>query len=680
MFKKTFKVSKHNELSKKDTKKLKQQLEKDFDPVSIENLFANCKKVFKAQLAGTKTQIFFADEIPIFFDTDGRNNVFPTLYTLNEYPRFSKALHIHEAVQRYVLNGADLMWPGVSDQLNNLDFKRGEKFAVRVIQSGLFVAVGTMASNRGEVTTKTGRALQSIHFCNDSLWLMGNKKFSNPHLTEQVVAHHKTEEVVEDSGPVEEFPTLGATITTEEHKVTDKVATEQAKEGGEETKADSDEVDPVQVAENEEGKREDSGFQGDCFLQQFIQKDTPVGEKADKDNTDGQSQSGDSENEETKDQEAEEEEEEVKGEENEENTEAIAVDEDEEEEEDTMTVEERDHLLYESFLSCLKLSIKREDLPVEAGFFYASHIIPCRPVNIALDIKKSSYKKVGKFLQAMSKKGIINYHEASKKAPSQITGINFEHEEVKSFSPSLKKPRKVGGSSGTSANTGGESGNGSYKTFGRGKNDPMVEISELYKPINKIKEFFDYVGLQTGKETYYKKTHVRDMLVEYLKERNLITKGGSCKLDEHLAMIISEKKVGNTYAQGDTIKVAALNDVVLSRMRVVTVVENFKDGTETVIKGKFQGVSLTIERVMNKKVTKIKGLETFGLVHKKITSQFQQKFSCSVTIDETLGAGNHFIILQGDHSTTVPTYLTTSLGINRKYISIENKLPAKKKK
>jgi len=48
----------------------------------------------------------------------------------------------------------------------------------------------------------------------------------------------------------------------------------------------------------------------------------------------------------------------------------------------------------------------------------------CKPKNINLDVKLSSYKKIGKFLSTMQKEGFIEYKEAKKNNLPTITKIN----------------------------------------------------------------------------------------------------------------------------------------------------------------------------------------------------------------------------------------------------------------
>jgi hypothetical protein len=50
---------------------------------------------------------------------------------------------------------------------------------------------------------------------------------------------------------------------------------------------------------------------------------------------------------------------------------------------------------------------KDDQLPVSSSVLWAQHMQPCRPPGSVLDIKKSSYKKLSKFLAALAKEGLL---------------------------------------------------------------------------------------------------------------------------------------------------------------------------------------------------------------------------------------------------------------------------------
>ena len=56
-----------------------------------------------------------------------------------------------------------------------------------------------------------------------------------------------------------------------------------------------------------------------------------------------------------------------------------------------------DEYIFESFMNALKVSLSDKDLPIDASVFYSSHMLQCKKEGIMIDLKFSTYKKIGKF-------------------------------------------------------------------------------------------------------------------------------------------------------------------------------------------------------------------------------------------------------------------------------------------
>ena len=81
----------------------------------------------------------------------------------------------------------------------------------------------------------------------------------------------------------------------------------------------------------------------------------------------------------------------------------------------------------EAFLTALKISLDDKDLPIDGQEFFSKHMNPCRREGVNLDLKNTSYQKMGKFLQAMTKSSIIEFKESKKGANPQIIKVNRHH-------------------------------------------------------------------------------------------------------------------------------------------------------------------------------------------------------------------------------------------------------------
>ncbi len=85
-----------------------------------------------------------------------------------------------------------------------------------------------------------------------------------------------------------------------------------------------------------------------------------------------------------------------------------------------------DEVLFQATMHALATRIKDTDLPLLTSSLYAQYILPCRcvwchaphcsPAGSTLDLKLTSYKKLGKFLEVLQEKGIVVVKEISKVA------------------------------------------------------------------------------------------------------------------------------------------------------------------------------------------------------------------------------------------------------------------------
>ncbi|XP_075843967.1 eukaryotic translation initiation factor 2D isoform X2 [Microtus pennsylvanicus] len=88
--------------------------------------------------------------------------------------------------------------------------------------------------------------------------------------------------------------------------------------------------------------------------------------------------------------------------------------------------EQMDELLQQCFLHALKSRVKKADLPLLTSTLLGSHMFSCCPEGQQLDIKKSSYKKLSKFLQHMQQEQIVQVKELSKGVESIVT-VDWRH-------------------------------------------------------------------------------------------------------------------------------------------------------------------------------------------------------------------------------------------------------------
>lgn len=81
-----------------------------------------------------------------------------------------------------------------------------------------------------------------------------------------------------------------------------------------------------------------------------------------------------------------------------------------------------DQQFKEAFLNALKLSKVEAQLPIDTGRFFIDFMLLARPPGVKLEIKDTSYKKLGKFYEQMSKQKFIEFkHSKDKKGQQNST-------------------------------------------------------------------------------------------------------------------------------------------------------------------------------------------------------------------------------------------------------------------
>ena len=99
------------------------------------------------------------------------------------------------------------------------------------------------------------------------------------------------------------------------------------------------------------------------------------------------------------------------------------------------TPEEMSVLLEECFLQAVRTRVKDKDLPMDVSVFYLQHMRAVRPASKQLEVKRSSFKKLSKFIAYLICEGLIKVSAATKAAPERITSIVRAHPKVREFEP-----------------------------------------------------------------------------------------------------------------------------------------------------------------------------------------------------------------------------------------------------
>ena len=130
-------------LKNKETKKLKEVFLTKFPRLTETELDALIgKEQFTRIYLATKTIVYSVGDVPYFIDVEGRNNIIPTVQCLWRLPKLLRTFVIHAPVSEFVMNGADLMLPGLANVDDLEGVMRDEKMSIRVVGNPLPFAVG----------------------------------------------------------------------------------------------------------------------------------------------------------------------------------------------------------------------------------------------------------------------------------------------------------------------------------------------------------------------------------------------------------------------------------------------------------------------------------------------------------------------------------------------------------
>lgn len=310
-----------------------------------------------------------------------------------------------------------------------------------------------------------------------------------------------------------------------------------------------------------------------------------------------------------------------------------------------------DGLLVWCLLSFMKLEGKSLELPLKTNLLYKNHLMHVCPPDRTLDVKKSSYKKMGKFLEAMQKEGLLEVKEIEKGVDA-ITKIDLANPLVRAH----KVPDDL-------------------KAELRAEPAPKTEytpplIREMYCVTANVSELFAPIK----KGTALTPAEVRTTLTEYVKQHNLNSTQvkGAVKLDPVLAKIAGKQEQEN-------VKWDVLMSSVQSKMTPSTEMK-FADGTVKLTKSKLEPIKMqVVSRSGNKKVTLVSNLESFGFNLGALSHVCQLGVAASCGVTRSAAAKADQLMLQGDQTHFIAKLLIEKYGLPKKFVDGADKALNKKK-
>ncbi|WRX29933.1 SUI1 domain - like 4 [Theobroma cacao] len=591
MFKKAVEAKAHQRLSGADRKKLKRTLRDRFPTASdadIDALLPPKTEITVAKFQNRAHVYGVEGGFPVFFDVDGRGTeIYPTVFALWKVPELIPSFMLKGGeVSRFVIGGADLMFPGISVAAEGLpSFSAGEPWAVKVPGNPAPIAVGstTMSSTEALKAGLRGKALRIMHYYR----FLEDAVFEDPSFLSSNQPSDSSEGAADGSDAQQSGinnEDIGESVNVND-VVSERLAASTQNYSENAAEEITPDVSDLKLSENVAATES--------------------------------------------------------------NTEHYSL-----------STEGVDSHLDRCLLQALHTTVKDKDLPMPGSTLWSNHVLACRPSGITLDIKKSSHKKLSKWLQAKSSTGLIVVKEDKYKKEAMLISVNRAHPDYLSFKPEKRPVEKVDQAGDSAAS--------------ECLSQKVLEVVEVYKSSVHVKPIFASVGADTGK--LYSASEASDIVFKYIEKENLVkqTNKAIMVLDATLcdALFKGAIKKGSTYPT--EIHKKDLGSTFISRMQAHHIVTR---GSESAVrKGALKTVQIVTERRQgNKKVTKVSGLETFLVDAEALASELQKKFACSTTVAELPGKKGHEVLIQGGVIDDVARHLVEQYGIPKRYIEFLDK-------
>jgi len=636
MFRKPLPTTGARKLDGSDEKKLRKQIVAAFPCAGEDDAMALVPKKAELSLqklaAPSRTQIYVGDGQPVFYDTSGKGDLFPTVFALWRAPgMLGEPVSVLGApVSKFLISGADLMLPGVG-RVPPVEFGRGRLFAVVVPGNPAPIAVGEAEMSSAEVRDAggaggKGRFLKILTAYRDALWDYAASHASRPRL-------------VPNEGFLEKgvVPLGGA--AHDDDDVEDDMK--------------EDDVDEdVEDNEDEEADREEASDVNDAVAGLSIEA-----EGADEGADEGVAESV---------------------------AEGAGVVADQTPHQ--LTVAEMDALIESAVLQALSRdkTVTDKSLPMLGTAFWSRHVNPCRPAGAPpLDIKRSSHKKMSALLKHVHKMGWATCKEDKRTKEIAVTAIVRTHPDLRNHVPhetaadadavaaaaeEQERAGRVDFYKGAAAAAGAAEG---------GKPQPL-RLEETYKPHVNLTRVLEAIDAPT--DALYTGQEARELVVKYVAVKGLDA-GKSVTLDPQLCDALFKGVLKKGDAFPTHMSKSDVTKAWLNRFHPQTAV--VRGGTRSVKKGALQPVRVESDRRGgDRRITRVTGMEAYLIDPEELARTLGSKLATACATGELEGiknVGKREVVAQGNAVEKVARILAEWYGVPSRFVETADKLKGKGK-
>ncbi|XP_065339791.1 eukaryotic translation initiation factor 2D [Cloeon dipterum] len=315
-----------------------------------------------------------------------------------------------------------------------------------------------------------------------------------------------------------------------------------------------------------------------------------------------------------------------------------------------------DELLRYCFLKSWKTSAKKLALPVLTSNFFRLHMVPACPSRYTLDVKKSSFKKLGAFLKVMTQSGVITIREQTKGVET-IVAVNLEHEDLKHFhlrEDDYEEPKPE-----------------------EKKEKESPHIRELYKITAHVAPIFKNYHCKKG--DLLSAQNIRQHITEYVKQNNLQDPNNPRFVT--LDATMHDALIG-AGGGSDTVNITWEEVMQKCLSRMTQTYHLTATGPLTQPKPvKLEPIDIRVNmRSGNKKVTLINNLELFQIDIQDFAKKCQHGVAASTSINEAPGKKSRELLVQGNQVDFIAKLLQEDYKIPVRYLRGLEAAASKKKK
>ncbi|KAI9661937.1 MAG: hypothetical protein M1821_009177 [Bathelium mastoideum] len=324
--------------------------------------------------------------------------------------------------------------------------------------------------------------------------------------------------------------------------------------------------------------------------------------------------------------------------------------------------------------------------PLSQSFVMSNLVQPFLPAHspeqtTALQIKKTSWKNIKKFMKHLDKQKIVKTKDRDGNEVV-ILDIDFDDREILEFIPyKLPKKETIAGTSlgrGGKATTEIDTGDDSV--------GQSIHVVTLYRPKERLSPIF---GSEPSSKSLLTASDIRPVVMNYIESESLIspTNKRLVKLNPVLANAVfdgSSSLDSEVVAKGTVPRDALIDRIISSCSPHHVILRNDQDLSQVKPRS---GVAPKVKIIMetrsgNKTVTKISGIESFYIPPQPLAEELKKVCAGSTSVEKLVGSSpkedRKEIMVQGPQKDAVIKALERR-GIKSQWVEVTDKTKGKKR-